>query len=142
MCLAKHRQTCAFAKCRRCSKHEQMLSVMFVRSSPTFVRQVVNERTSKDVRDKCWTNVCVRANICSIRIHHYAIFGGSGNNFDQKSGPNLRMVARTSLAMAPSCFSSNFTHQYSTFGKILKTLKMEKKTFISFGAFRQIYKYA
>ncbi len=38
------------------------------------------------------------------------------------------------LLMAPSCFSSHFTRQYATFGKILKMLKMEKKSLIFFGA--------
>ncbi len=80
------------------------------------------------------TNVYVYANICSIRISHCTIFGGRGNNFDQKLGPNSRMVARTSLLMAPTCFLSNFTHQYATCGKILKTLKMKKRTLVSFGA--------
>ncbi len=36
MCLAKHKRTCAFAKCRLCSKHEQTCSVMFVRHSLMF----------------------------------------------------------------------------------------------------------
>ncbi len=39
-----------------------------------------------------------------------------------------------SLPMAPSNFSLNFTHQYNTFRKILETLKMEKKTLVSFRA--------
>ncbi len=76
----------------------------------------------------------IHENICSIRIRHCGFFGGSGNNFDLKLGPNSRMVAGTCLPMAPSCFSSNFTHQYTTFGKILKPLKMEKKISVSFGA--------
>ncbi len=49
-------------------------------------------------------------------------------------GPNSRMVVRMCLPMASSCFSSNFTHQYVTFGKILKILKMGKKAILSFGA--------
>ncbi len=131
---------CAFAKCRVAANEKKCIRSCLFPS----VRQVVgNKRMSKDIWDKCFTNVYVCANICSIRIRHCAIFGSSGNNFDQKSGPNLRMVACTSLPMTPLCFSSNFTHQYAAFAKILKTLKIEKKTLISFDAkFRTFFIFA
>ncbi len=43
------------------------------------------------------------------------IFSHSGSNFHQQLGENSKIVASKSTSMVPSYFSSNFTHEKSTF---------------------------
>ncbi len=82
----------------------------------------------KDIRALRRINVYVCANICSIQIHHCVIFGGSGNNLDQKLEPNSRMIAHTSLPMTPTSFSSYFPGEYAISGEILKMAKNSVRT--------------
>ncbi len=83
-----------------------------------------------DIRDKCWTNVYVCENICSILIAGFLEDLGTILTL----GPNSRMVARTSLLLAPSCFFIKFHSPICYFWQNFENAENGKKTLLSLGA--------